>query len=205
MNIIKFQKQLAPYQIFSLQDIRKLLLDFSYRQIDRWEKKGYLLKIKQGFYALSNQNINQNFAFLTANKIYSPSYISIEKALKFYKLIPEEVFQITSVSTKKTTGFETHVGNFTYRHIDSKLFWGYKLMKFGDYKFLLAEPEKAILDYLYLHANLKTYDDFVEMRINIDSFQEQIDLKKFQRYLNGFKNKSLIHRANVFLDTIQND
>lgn len=205
MNTIDFQKQFQPYQVFSLQDVKKFFPDFSYRQIDRWEKKGYLIKIKQGFYTLADQDINQSFSFLVANRIYYPSCISLEKALKYYGLIPEEVFQITSVSTKKTAEFDTPIGNFGYRHISPKLFWGYKLVKIDDSKFLIAEPEKAILDYLYLNPRLKTVDDFEGMRINEDSFVEYIDIKKFQRYLEAFNNKALAKRANTFLNIIQND
>ena len=186
-------------------EIKKNISNFNRIQIDRWEEKGYLLKIKKGFYALAEQDIDQSFSFLAANRIYHPSYVSLEKALKYYGLIPEEIFQITSVSTKKATEFKTPVGNFRYRHISPKLFWAYRLIKTSKNKFLIAEPEKAILDYLYLHAKLKTSFDFKEMRVDKDSFEEHINIPKFQKYLKAFNNKSLMKRAHTFLDTIQND
>jgi len=204
MQFINFQNQLSNYPIFSLRDVRKIFDDFSYRQLDRWEKKGYLKKVKRGFYCFSNQNFDQNLLFYVANKIYVPSYISLEKALKVYGLVPEEIFQITSVGTKKTTNFETSVGNFSYRQIKPSLFWGYRLVEFGQQKILLAEPEKAILDYLYIHPNLKTAEDFLGMRINANEFGMQINLEKFQKYLDAFKNKQLFKRVNIFLTTIQN-
>lgn len=203
MNIVDFQKQFARYAIFSLHDIKKLIPDFQRIQIDRWEKKGYLRKIKQGFYALTDQELKTSFLFLTANKIYSPSYISLEQALKFYGLIPEEVFQITSVSTKKTMKFETSVGNFSYHHLKASLFWGYELREIDKQKVLMATAEKAILDYLYLHVNLKTADDFLGMRINADSFHKQINLKKFHTFLKTFGSKSLTKRTQIFLNTIE--
>ncbi len=203
MRIVDFQNQLSNYPIFSLQDVRKVIPDFSYRQIDRWEKKGYLKKIKQGFYCLTRQELNQDFLFYTANKIYSPSYVSLEKALKFYGLIPEEIFQVTSVSTKKTTNFETMVGNFSYCHIKPRLFWGYRLINFDKQKILLAQSEKAVLDYLYLKPSLKTADDFREMRINSAEFLRQINLVNFEKYLKAFENKALSQRVKLFLTTIQ--
>jgi len=205
MNTINFQKQFAPYQVFSLQDIKKVIPNFHRIQLDRWEKKGYIRKIKQGFYAFTDHDLNESFLFLTANRIYSPSYVSLEKALKYYGLIPEEIFQITSVSTKKTALFDTPIGNFSYRHISSRLFWGYRVQEVNKHKILIAEPEKAILDYLYLHANLKTEDDFIGMRINADSFHEHINPKKFSIFLEAFENKSLVERANTFLNTIIHD
>lgn len=205
MHFIDFQNRFSIYHIFSLQDVRKVCGDFSYRQLDRWERKGYLKKLKRGFYCFGHQDIDQNFLFYTANKIYAPSYVSLEMALKHYGLIPEEIFQITSVGTKKTTKFETSVGNFSYNQIKPSLFFAYQLLDFGQQKILIAEPEKAVLDYLYIHPKLNTVDDFFGMRINIDEFRSQVNLEKFQKYLEAFANKQLTKRANTFLTVMQND
>jgi len=205
MQFIEFQNRLSEYYVFSLRDITKVFPGFRRIQLDRWEKKGYLKKIKRGFYCFSSHRIYEDFMFYTANRIYAPSYVSLEMALKYYGFIPEEIFQITSVGTKKMTRFQTGIGNFIYHHIKPSLYWGYRLVDFGRQNFLLADPEKAVLDYLYLHPYLKTEGDFTEMRINTDEFKEQINLEKFQRYLEAFRNKQLSKRAKIFLTTIQND
>ncbi len=205
MQFVEFQNRLSVYHVFSLRDILKIIPNFNRIQLDRWEKNAYLKKIKRGFYCLTNQELNRNFLFYIANKIYAPSYVSLETALKYYGLIPEEIFQITSVSAKKATSFETSVGNFRYRHVKSSLFWGYRLMDFGIQKLLLADPEKAVLDYLYVHPKLKVATDFLSMRVNPDEFKSQINLERFQKYLATFNNKQLSRRANIFLTTIQHD
>lgn len=205
MQFIDFQNQLSIYPVFSLQDVRKVFGDFSYRQLDRWEKKGYLKKLKRGFYCFAEQAFDQNILFYTANKIYAPSYVSLETALKHYGLIPEEIFQVTSVSTKKTANFETPLGNFSYRQIKPNLYWGYRLAPFGMQKILLADPEKAVLDYLYIHPGLKTADDFREMRLNMDEFKSQINLEKFHKYIEMFGSKALTKRATILLNNLQND
>lgn len=205
MQFIAFQNLLSGHPIFSLQDVLKGVSGFHRIQLDRWEKKGYLEKIKRGYYSLVGRESSQNFLFYTANRIYPPSYVSLEMGLKFYGLIPEEIFQITSVSTKKATHFETPVGNFSYRHLKPSLFWGYRLVDFGQQKVLLADPEKALLDYLYLHPQLKTRDDFQGMRINADEFRAHVDIGKLHRYLEAFESKSLTVRATLFLATLQHD
>lgn len=202
MQLVEFQNKLKNYPIFSLQDLRKIVSDFSYRQLDRWGKKGYLKKIKRGFYCFAKEEVNRNFLFYTANRIYSPSYVSLEMALKFYGLIPEEIFQITSVSTKKPTSFQTPIGNFSYQHVKPCLFWGYRFVDFGKQKILLADPEKALLDYLYLHSNLKTANDFLGMRINVQELKKQINIEKFCKYLETFGSKSLTKRTEIFLTII---
>lgn len=206
MQFIEFQKQFLPHLIFSLLEIQKVYPNFSYRQLDRWEKKGYLVKIKQGYYTLSGKDINRDFLYYVANRIYSPSYISLEMALSFYNLIPEEVFQITSVSTKKTNNFNTPLGNFNYRHIKPSIHFGYKLLEYEKkHNIIIAEPEKALLDYLYFNTQLRLNEDFKEIRINRTEFVDQINLEKFNTYLDAFENKSLVKRTKIFLNVILND
>lgn len=205
MQLVEFQNLLASYPVFSLKDVWKIVPDFNRIQLDRWEKKGYLRKIKRGFYCFVTQNLNENFLFYVANKIYAPSYVSLEMALKYYSLIPEEIFQITCVGTRKTTGFETPIGNFAYKQIKPSLYFGYRLIEFGHQMMLMADPEKTLLDYLYLHPELKTPEDFRGMRINIDEFKLRINLEKFKKYLLLFEVKQLTVRAHTFLKTMEND
>ena len=193
------------YSVFSLQDVQKIAPNFNRIQLDRWQKKGYIKRIKKEYYYFTDKEIDQNFLFYLSNKIYSPSYISLEKAFQYYDFIPEEIFQITSVSSKKTTKFTTSMGNFSYRHIKPSIFFGYRMLDYGKQKILLAEPEKAVLDYLYLNPRLKAADDFREMRINKQEFLEKIDYTKLQRYLKAFENKSLSSRVKIFLNTVKND
>ena len=193
------------YSVFSLQDVQKIAPNFNRIQLDRWQKKGYIKRIKKEYYYFTDKEIDQNFLFYLSNKIYSPSYISLEKAFQYYDFIPEEIFQITSVSSKKTTKFTTSMGNFSYRHIKPSIFFGYRMLDYGKQKILLAEPEKAVLDYLYLNPRLKAADDFREMRINKQEFLEKIDYTKLQRYLKAFENKSLSSRVKIFFNSVKND
>lgn len=205
MGFLEFKNQLSIYQVFSLKDVLKLIPDFNRIQLDRWTKKNYLKKIRRSFYCFADIELNQNFLFYAANKIYAPSYVSLATALKYHGFIPEEIFQIISVSTKKAINFETSIGNFSYRHIKPGLFWGYRLVDFEGKKLLLAEPEKAVLDYLYLNPKLKTAGDFESMRINADEFKTRVDFERFKQYLKTFNNKQLFKRANVFLKTVRHD
>ena len=207
MQFLDFHHQLSAYPVFSLKDVRKVLPSCNRIQLDRWEKKGYLTKIRRGFYCFSDQKGDPNFLLYAASKLYAPSYISLETALKQYGLLPEEIFQVTSVSTKKMTHFETPIGNFRYRHMKPGLFWGYKIVESrpGNPGILLAEPEKAILDYLYVHPQLKTAHDFEGMRINVDEFRLHMNLETLQKYLDAFGQKQLSKRVTVFLTTILHD
>lgn len=132
--------------------------------------------------------------------LYEPSYISLESALSFHGLIPELVPSTTAVSTKTTRTFENQYGKFLYRHIRPELFFGYTPYEVPAGKYLLAEPEKAILDYIYFNsARLISADDINEWRVNAKKFKEIIDIAKFKKYLKEYHSEKIDRAINLLL------
>jgi len=205
MNILEFKEKLKDFVAFNLNDIRKIDAGFDLRRLNEWQEKGYIKMIRRGYYAFSNLTINESVLFLLANKIYTPSYVSLEMALSHFNLIPEAVYGITSVSSRKTNHFKTDFGEFIYRHIKPQLMFGYQLINYDGQNFKIAEPEKAILDYFYLNADLNAAEDFDGLRFNGNEFREQTDKDKLQSYLITFGNKRLEKRFNKFLKYINYD
>lgn len=121
--------------------------------IGRYTQKKFFLKLKNGLYCLASIKPS---VFVVANKIYQPSYISLESALSFYNIIPEKTYSITSISSKATRSFMAMDQDFSYNKIKKKLFTGYCLIEKNNEKFLIAEPEKALMDYLYYLSRKKT-------------------------------------------------
>ncbi len=119
------------------------------RKLKEWQNKGFLTRLKKGFYVLSSQVCDQVYSIeIVANLLYGPSYISLESALSYYQLIPERVEEITSVTTQKNKNFPTSIGRFTYTHLSAQLYpIGVGLQKTQDQRnFLIATPEKALMD-----------------------------------------------------------
>ncbi len=205
MNYLTFKEQLINFIAFNLTDIRKIDSGFDLRRLSEWQEKGYIKMIRRGYYVFSDLQINESVLYLIANKIYAPSYVSLELALAHYNLIPEAVYGIMSVSSRKTNHFVTAFGEFIYHHIKPQLIFGYRLVNYHGHNFKIAEPEKAILDFFYLNAHLNTEDDFAGLRINGEEFKEQTNIDKLQRYLAAFNNKRLEKRINRFLKHINHD
>ncbi len=160
-------------------------------QLSLWVKKGYLIRLKNGLYAFRRemkQVRSEEVAFL----LCQPSYLSLESALARFGFIPEIVYAYTSVTARITRTFENDFGRFIYRHVKSDLFWGYVEMKTEHGLYLLAEPEKALLDYFYLNlARINTVDDFDSIRLNEEEMEKTLDKDKFFRYLNAFGMKKM--------------
>ena len=177
--------------VFSRQDLLIQGLKVYDYQFNLWTKKGYLLKIKKGLYVFARDTDKippQEIALL----LYEPSYLSMETALAWYGFIPEMVYAHTSVTAKINRTFDNAYGHFIYRHIKSELFWGYTEIKTPYGRYLMAEPEKALLDYLYLNlARIKTENDYENYRFNTDQIREHVNENKLRQYLKAFGIKKL--------------
>lgn len=201
MNYIEFNKTFKLFSVFSVKDIFKKYPDFDNRRLVEWQKKAYITKVRRGFYCFSEKETRETFLFYTANKIYSPSYISLESALSYYRLIPEGVFTINSVTTVNTSDFDTPIGDFMYKHIKKELFFGYNLVQDNVNTIKIASPEKAILDYFYLNK-INTAADIRAMRFNEIEMREIIDKGRLTIYLKRFNSRVLNHRIKTFLKII---
>lgn len=203
MRFLDVRNQLRDVTMFSLLDLRKIESGFDRRRLVEWQKKGYIKKIIRNFYVFSDQEITEPALFVIANTVYSHSYISFEMALTHYQLIPESVYGITSATTKKTTMLKTPLGDFIYRSLKPELFFGYIPIPFQNQRYLIAEPEKALLDFFYLNPTLLNDEDFAGLRINQDEFSAKINQEKLEKYLSVFDSPTLKKRVLKFIEFIR--
>lgn len=115
--------------------------------LNRLVKEGLLTRLKKGVYILK---INPPSEEEIANVLYKPSYISFEYALAYYNIIPEMTYQITSATTKPSRLFDVGYIAFAYYTIKPEAYTGYIMAQRGEKRFYIAEPEKALVDYLYI-------------------------------------------------------
>ena len=202
MQYLDFQKALKNFTVFSLTDIRQVEPGFCRRRLNEWQEKGYIKKVIKGYYIFSGLAFEEKVLFEIANRIYSPSYISFEMALAYYGLIPESVYGITSASTRKTSHFKTPVGEFIYRTIQPKLFFGFEFLKNNGKLFKLASPEKAFLDLFYIKTELRDSASFEGLRINRAVFLKLMNRGKMNDYSGAYSEKSLKRRIESFWEHI---
>lgn len=154
--------------LFSPADIRRL---FGVTRVavtfllHRYCKKGFILRVKRGLYALPDALPPENFI---ANKMVEPSYVSLECALSYHRVIPETVYEITSVTTKSTRRFETLGRIYSYRSVKREAFTGYRMEKQKGFGFQIADPEKAFVDasYFRIRDGLEPVSRFDKEKIN---------------------------------------
>ena len=112
------------------------------------ERDKQIIRLKKGLYVCSPEITGKTLSTeLIANHLYAPSYVSMSSALRYYGLIPEEVYTKQSMTLKYAKNFDTPFGRFEYTHISKSAFSvGLTSIKKNDYAFVMATPEKALCD-----------------------------------------------------------
>jgi predicted transcriptional regulator of viral defense system len=175
----KSQIVFSPLDIMRIFGISKIAATFL---VHRYTKKGFTKRLKRGLYTLYDTSVPDIYL---ANKLYEPSYVSLEFALAFHRVIPETVYEITSVTTKSTRQFNALGKTFSYHRIKKEAFTGYIVYRQRDISTLIADSEKAFVDltYLRLRKNRKLLGRFDKQKINP---------AKALRYAKLFNNEKLI-------------
>lgn len=200
MDFLSFRERMFPMGCFNINQVLLWEKNFDRNNLTRWCRKGLLLKLRNQYYAFPEYRKVPGFSRYVANRIYMPSYISLHSALSFYGIIPEEVVQLTSVTTLKTAKFENAFGTFHYQNIKTPLFFGYEIKKMQDGRGLLfATPEKALIDLLYLNPYYKTLQDMQELRLDEDFMQSEFNMERLSHYLLRISSKSLTQRVKRLL------
>ena len=171
-------------KIFTPEEFRRLfrVTQRAAQEFIKDHNQDLFIKIRNGLYGLRSDAPHE---LEIANRLYSPSYISLEYALAYYRFIPETVYTVTSVTTKITREFTVQGKNYEYSRIKRKAYTGYQLVKEGQANILMAVPEKALVDYCYfVDLRLKSLNE--RLRIN------KADAKEALRYARLFGRESLL-------------
>jgi predicted transcriptional regulator of viral defense system len=196
MQFLEFRDKIKNLPGFSLNDIRKIDPFFHKRQLMDWLKRGYIRSFAGEYYLLADQQMDEPLRFMLANRLYEPSYISLESALAFYHIIPEAVLSVTSISSRKSKQFESDWGLLYYRSIKPLLMFGYEVIETApNRKYSIASLEKAVLDYLYLNSHIASIEDFEGLRWDRDALFPVIGSDRFRDYQNIFSKKALDKRV----------
>lgn len=140
--------------------LRSLFADYHSprNKIANLEQAGKIIRLKRGMYVVSPKVTKQLLSVeLIANHIYGPSYVSMESALRYYGLIPEQVYTVRSLTTNRSKSFENPTGNFEYITINDAYYAiGIRQETIENkYTFLIATPEKALCDMITATPHLR--------------------------------------------------
>ena len=136
--------------VFTLQEIALLFPEIPYgnlkKRMSYFSKSGAIKKLSRGVYAKDQFNV-----FELANKVYTPSYISLETVLQKAGVIfqyYESIFAVSYVSRTVEVGGRTIV----YRRMKKDVFLNKQGIEEQE-NVVMATPERAFLDAVFLYKN----------------------------------------------------
>ncbi len=173
LYIFSSEELLLLYPGETKENLKKLLY--------RWRQKGWVNTLKRGLFELVYPRSLNIPDLYIANKVYQPSYVSLETALSYYSIIPEVSMAVTSITTKPTRRYRNHHGLFVYRTVGPEAYNGYHIESIHGFQVLIAEPEKAFVDYLHF----KTLGN-KKLRLSGERFDRKKIKALRQDKLNGY-------------------
>ncbi len=135
-------------QFFTISDLEKVTsLDRNslYVSLNRWVKGGALERAGRNIYVIGGEPVRPE---MIAGQVYFPSYLSFESALSRFGVLNLLPYSITFATTRKTKSSTLLDRRVVYRHLKKELFFGYT----NEEGLYVAEPEKALLDLVYLRS-----------------------------------------------------
>jgi predicted transcriptional regulator of viral defense system len=121
------------------------------------------------------------------NVLREDAYISLESGLREYGISTQSPRTLTCVTTDRPKDLKGRTITISYRSISPRLYWGFvrKTTRYGSY--LIAEPEKAILDWIYLGIQNGTAPALDELDFG------SVDRPKLLNYARKFPSSTYLH------------
>ncbi len=150
------------------------------------KKEGLIFKIYRGIWAeVGNERLSP-YAVIPFLLPRYRTYVSFISALHLYGIIEQIPQVITLASTTHTKIIHTKIGTFSVHQITPLFFNGFNWYR-GTGNFLIAEPEKALVDSLYLSARKKKqFGYFPELH-----FPKTFSFKKVKEWAKKIPNSKI--------------
>ena len=185
-DFISFLKE-NGISVFTVKEASKILEKSALYTAKFLNSRDGIMRIEKGKYAVMGVSDD-----IIASHIVYPSYISLISALRYYNLttqLPMEKYVITTARHKPLL-FHKYMINFI--KVNKKLMFGFKEVNDA----LVATPEKAFIDALYLKKAIwynEEFDAGVERGV--------IKMDVLKNYAIQLGNRELAKRLAVFLET----
>ena len=150
----------------------------AWKAASRLTKRGLLSRVANGIYL--NKLVRDASASDFVNVLKPNSYVSLESALNHWGVSTQSPVSLTCVTTGKSKRYRTPEFAITFRTISEHLFWGFVEQQTRYSKYQIAEPEKALLDWIYLtlQSGLTPRLDEIELQV--------LDRQKLVKYADKY-------------------
>jgi len=198
-SILRFIKQL-PQPVFTTSELSALSgksLSTTTQALNFLQREGVVFKVYRGIWAEVSKERLSPYSVIHFLFPRHRAYVSFISALHLYGIVEQIPQVITLASTTHTKIIQTKIGTFSVHRIAPSFFDGFIWYKETG-SFLIAEPEKALVDSLYLSARRKKqFSYFPELY-----FPKSFSFKKAKEWVKKIPNSRISSCVQKRLDTI---
>jgi predicted transcriptional regulator of viral defense system len=135
-----------------------------WKALSRLADRGLVSRVANGVYV--NKLVRDYTATDFVSVLKPNSYVSLESALSHWGLSTQSPVNLTCVTTDKPKEYKTSEFAITFRTISKRLFWAFIEKQTHYSKYYIAEPEKGLLDWIYLslQAGLTPHLDEIDFK-----------------------------------------
>lgn len=155
----------------------------AHNRIHLLTRLGWFRHLKRGLYliidSLAARSQNDVSLLHIANVLDKNSYVSLAYALSDYQLFDQYSTTVMSVTTHSSKKYLFDGYIFRYSQVKPNLYFGFIEKTINGKKVRLAEPEKALIDYLYLDKSFSSASLVFE---KLRDYHQELDLHKLQEY-----------------------
>lgn len=198
-SILIFIKQLhrPVFTTYELSAISRKSLSATTQALNFLQKQGLISKIYRGIWVEANSEHLSPYTVIPFLFPRQRAYVSFVSALHLYGIIEQIPQVITLASITHTKTIHTKIGTFSVHRIAPPFFDGFLWYKTTE-GFLIAEPEKALVDSLYLSAGKKKqFGYFPELH-----FPKSFSFRKAKDWVKKIPNSKISSCVQKRLDEI---
>ncbi|TRZ83497.1 hypothetical protein D4R86_00690 [bacterium] len=173
-HIPKIKEFLKKTPVFFTRDIELIVKDkaYSYLFLHNLSKKKEIFRLKKGCYSSISDPVFTVFCF-------KPAYLGLQEALSLHNLWEQETNPVIITNRKVREGVRQVLDNNIVIHrIPSKYFFGFELLKYGNYFLPVSDIEKTLIDLIYFRESIS--------KEALKEIKKKIDRVKLNSYLNSY-------------------
>ena len=167
---------------------------------------GEVLRLKPGLFVLAPPyRKSEPHPFVVAAVLHAPSHVSLESAMGYHGLIPEAVYQVSSVTVGRSREFSTPLGVFSFRRVPARApRAGVEAVAVARNAWaFVASPLRAIADAVYLAREVTWGRDGLgylteSLRIEEDDLRS-LSFEAMEEMLDGIRSR----RVRVYLEGLK--
>jgi predicted transcriptional regulator of viral defense system len=173
----------AVFTTRQISALRGSSLSAASQGLSRMEERGLVKKVTRGIWCIPEDTRFTPYALVPYLAGGHRAYVSLISALNLHGLIEQIPEIIYAVTTGHTRVRKTTVGTYSYHRVRPRFFTGFDW--YGNRQdFLIATPEKALVDSLYLSSRKgKRFAFFPEIDLGVD-----FDFKRAYEYVDLIEN-----------------